>query len=255
MKQTRTKGDYHSLYHPHNTHFLVWAYMIQGRKQDALEGATKIAHVITPDELKIKTFLNSFVVIPFFVMIRFGMWNDILEIQEPPKGQDYPRAIRAYARGVAFARQNSIKEAEIELKNLKEISNDPVVKSLILLSYNKSGPILDIAIKELSGEIELAKKNIKEAIAYFQKGIILEDELGYNEPPDWMIPMRETLGFTYLSSNQPEKAEIIFLENLQLHPNDGWSLKGLYQSLLDQGKNKEAENLKKKLDAAWSKAD
>jgi hypothetical protein len=83
----------------------------------------------------------------------------------------------------------------------------------------------------------------------------IEDNLLYQEPPDWYHPTRQVLGAMLLEAKKPELAEQRFREDLNQYRNNGWSLHGLHQSLLAQGKKKEAALVKKEFEKAFAKSD
>lgn len=56
-------------------------------------------------------------------------------------------------------------------------------------------------------------------------------------------------------ADQPEKAEQAYREALNIHPNNGRSLKGLKQSLNTQGKTAEAKKAEEAFEEAWKRAD
>ncbi|QHT66490.1 hypothetical protein GXP67_07380 [Rhodocytophaga rosea] len=51
----------------------------------------------------------------------------------------------------------------------------------------------------------------------------------------------------------PQEAETVYLNDLKIHRENGWSLFGLKQSLQKQGK--EVSDIEKRLAKAWSHAD
>ena len=55
--------------------------------------------------------------------------------------------------------------------------------------------------------------------------------------------------------NRKQEAEAVYRQDLQQHPNNGWSLYGLAESLSAQGKQKEAEEVKQEFKKAWLEAD
>ena len=67
-----------------------------------------------------------------------------------------------------------------------------------------------------------------------------EDQLAYDEPSDWFFPVRHLLGAALLRAGRPEDAEVVYLEDLRRHPENGWALYGLAQSLAAQHKDAEA---------------
>ena len=51
------------------------------------------------------------------------------------------------------------------------------------------------------------------------------------------------------------EAEKIYKQDLDYYRSNGWSLMGLYQSLLGQGKIEEAQKIKLQFDKSWEKSD
>jgi Tfp pilus assembly protein PilF len=73
----------------------------------------------------------------------------------------------------------------------------------------------------------------------------------YTEPPDWPQPLRHYLGAALLKAGRPVDAETVYRRDLQWNHNNGWSLLGLHQALLAQGKTDEAKTVKAAFDTAW----
>jgi hypothetical protein len=93
------------------------------------------------------------------------------------------------------------------------------------------------------------------AIAHFEKAVQAEDGLIYTEPPDWYVPARHHLGSALLAANRAADAERVYRLDLAIYPDNGWSLRGLEQSLHAQGKTKEAGTVKEHFERVWAKAD
>jgi predicted Zn-dependent protease len=88
-----------------------------------------------------------------------------------------------------------------------------------------------------------------------QLAVQLEDGLNYTEPKDWYIPSRQVLGAVLLEAGKAAEAEHAFREDLRDHPQNGWSLLGLEQSLRAQEKTAEAEIARRGFRQIWSEAD
>ena len=67
--------------------------------------------------------------------------------------------------------------------------------------------------------------------AALREGIALEDELTYDEPTAWAVPLRQQLGAVLLAVGRPKEAERAFRQDLVRYPNNGWSLHGLALAL------------------------
>jgi len=77
----------------------------------------------------------------------------------------------------------------------------------------------------------------------------------YNEPPDWIVPVRHTLGAVLLEAGYPEEAETVYWQDLSKRQENGYSLYGLWKSLVAQGRTQEAAEILERFEAAWADAD
>jgi tetratricopeptide (TPR) repeat protein len=114
---------------------------------------------------------------------------------------------------------------------------------------------VQIAVYVLSAEIHKSKKEYEKGIAAFRQAIAIEDNLNYNEPPDWFFSVRHHLGSTLLQAGKYAEAEKIYLEDLNTWKENGWALFGLHQVFQKQGKIAEAQRMKSRFDKAWQYAD
>jgi tetratricopeptide (TPR) repeat protein len=198
--------------------------------------------------------LQHWYAMPWYNMVRFGKWNDILEINEPVDSLKYVKSVWHYARGMAYIRTNKLNESKSELTNLKKLVADPFMDNTIG-GYNSFKNVLSIGQNILEGEIEAKQKNYDKAIRLVSNAMEIEDNLLYQEPPDWYHPSRQVLGAILLDAKKPALAEQRFREDLNQYRKNGWSLYGLYQSLQAQGKKNEAMEAKKEFDKAFAKSD
>lgn len=244
ISQCYAQGLYPLGYYPHNIHFLWSAASMLGDSKVAIAAAKKTAEKIPLSELDELPFLQTFAVTPILAYTRFGKWNEILTIPYPGDEYTEMKFYWHYARGIAFVRKSNLREAKEELSFLaardKEADHEKKAK---------------VAFEVLAGEIEAAKGDLSKAIEHMEKAVTFEDELAYNEPAEWYIPTRQSLGAVLLKAKKYKEAEIVFLEDLEYYRANGWSLMGLYQSLLGQEKVEEAKEVKEQFDQAWRKAD
>ena len=82
-----------------------------------------------------------------------------------------------------------------------------------------------------------------------------EDSLPYDEPPDWYLHTRESLGGFYLRAGKWSDAEHAFREDLAKHPRNGRSLFGLAEALKGEGRTIEADLVREQFAQAWKIAD
>lgn len=255
ISQCYSQGMYPLGYYPHNLHFLWSASSLLGNSSKAIEAAKKTAEKVPVGELISLPFLQDFASTPLLAYTRFGKWNQILTIPYPGDDYKHLKLIWHYARGIAFLRKNNIGEAREELEALEAMKNDPELENVIANYTNPSSKIVLVAHKVLAGELAAAEGDLPAAIGHLQEAVVLEDALTYSEPAPWHIPVRQTLGAVLMKAGDYADAEKIYLEDLKDLRQNGWSLMGLYQSLLAQGKTSEANKIKQEFDKAWADAD
>jgi len=199
--------------------------------------------------------LQHFSAIPYYALVRFGKWDEILAEPAPEEDLLYPTAVWHYARGIAYARQRKLKEARAELAQVRAIAADPGLAPLRIWGLNPMTSLAEIAAAVLQAEIAAARGDTKTAVAELRKAIAIEDGLIYGEPPDWFYPVRHNLGAVLLEAGRARAAEKVYREDLARFPDNGWSLFGLAQSLRAQGKMQEAAEAQRRFENAWRYAD
>lgn len=254
ITQCRSQGIYPLNYYPHNVHFITWAAIMDGRSTDALAAARKVASKV-PDDLEGNVFslYQTFLSMPLYTMVRFGMWEAALKESRPREEAPYVLGIWHYARGMAYARTKRPMQARVELGELEAIRDDPEVTAPVGLAG--SAKLLQIASGVLAGEIAAAQGNYDRALRHLGRAVRLEDGLNYTEPPDWYYPVRHTLGAVLLEAGYADEAEVVYWQDLKKHRDNGYSLYGLWRSLDAQGRKEEAAQIKKKFRTAWARAD
>ncbi|MCK0134083.1 hypothetical protein [Arenibacter sp. S6351L] len=255
ISQCYSQGMYPLGYYPHNLHFLWSASTLLGNSDLAIDAAKKTAEKVPIGEMATLPFLQDFASSPLLAYTRFGKWNEILTIPYPGDQYKHLKLIWHYARGIAFVRKNNIKEAKEELEALRLMKNDPELETVVANYTNPSSSIAQIAHGVVSGEIAHAEGNTTEALEYLKQAVYYEDQLIYSEPTAWHIPVRQTLGAVLLKAQKYEEAEKVYMEDLEILRQNGWSLMGLHESLVGQGKIEEAKKIKQEFDNAWKYAD
>ena len=111
-----------------------------------------------------------------------------------------------------------------------------------------TGGILEAGIHRHHGKLNEARAALEEAVE-------LEDGLRYDEPEPLNFSARHWLGDLLLEMGEPEEAEAVFRAALEDHPLNGWSLVGLEAALRAQGRNGEAELVRRDFQESWADAD
>jgi tetratricopeptide (TPR) repeat protein len=248
------EGVYAMMYAPHNVHFLWAAASMEGRSATALEAAQQLSQWFTPEMLDHMPGIEPFVPTLTYAQVRFGRWDEILAAPEPPEKLDYTRGMWHFARGLAYTRKGQLEDADHELAAVKTaIAGVPA--SLQSMDQNALPPRLELASDLLAGEIEAARGRTASAVRHLRAAAAVEDRLNYDEPPPWLLPARQYLGAVLLAAHRPREAELAYRQDLARHPENGWSLFGLAQSLRMQKRAREASAVEARFRRAWANAD
>ena len=243
----------HKLHAGHALDFIRYAATVQGNFKKANEAAWKMANRIKGDSLFVMGGQKR-VSAPWLVLKIFGKWDEILSLTPQHKGTPYLDGIWSYVLGSAHLAKGNFNLAQAELKKLKKIVRSPDV-DMYRVGATPASSVLKVALRGLEGEFFLSKGDYESSINSFQKGVDIEDQNNYTEPPDWAQPMRHYLGDALLKSGKYKKAEAVYRKDLRWNQNNGWSLYGLYQALKLQGKHEESIKVYNKFEEAWKEAD
>ena len=247
-------GEYR-VYMAHNRHFLAWAATMQGRRREALFSARAISKEVPPPLMEaLAHFSDGVAASKWHVMVRFGMWEEILTEPDPPKWAVVCQAIRHYARGVAFANTGRSQQAIIESKAL-DASIDGLVDSNRLMGNQPAHEVLKIAQLVLRGEAKFKDGNRADGLSLLKQAVELEEKIVYAEPAPWMMPARHAYGALLNLNGQYRESEKVFLRDLEVYPANGWALLGLRDSLIGQGRLSEAQHAERAFRLAWRSAD
>ncbi len=254
--QCRAQGVYPLAYYPHNIHFLWDSATMEGRSRVAIDAARKSASRIPANAWREEPLLHQFLVAPLFAYTRFGEWETILNERRPPQDSQFWTGVWHYARGLAFTAKAKLHDANQELDELSRIASQKSLDGYrVTFSRNGARAILEIGVDVLAGEIAAKMGDYDRAIARLHRAVLLEDNLIYNEPPDWHVPVRQSLGAVLLAADRPAEAESIYWQDLSNNRENGWALFGLQQSLRAQGKTQAADMIEARFQKAWSHAD
>ena len=243
----------HKIHSGHALDFVRYAASVQGNYNLASESAWNMANSIKNKQIMIMQGQKR-VAAPWQVLKTFGKWDEILKLEPKHSGTPYLDGIWSYVKGSAYLSKGNTKQATQELNKLKKIINSPDVDKY-RAGATPVSRVLKAAAYGLEGEIFLADSKYPEAIEAFTLAVELEDQNNYTEPPDWPHPMRLYLGSALISAQKFKEAENVYRRDLDWHKNNGWSLFGLHQSLLLQGKTDEAETIYQEFLLAWQQAD
>jgi tetratricopeptide (TPR) repeat protein len=244
---------YDLMYHSHNEHFEAMAASMAGRYAEAKKAADAMAARLLP-HVKMMPMLDSFVVTPIWVDVRFRKWNSVLARPEPPREIPVTHVMWRYSRALALTATGKLPDAEKEYELFKS-ETDAFPADTMFGQQNKAHDVLNIAGHVIEARLAAAQGKKDEAIAHWQKAVEIQDTLNYDEPADWYYPVRESLGAALLAANRPAEAEQVFRADLQQNPRNPRSLFGLMECLRAQKRDSDAAWVEKQFNAAWKNAD
>ncbi|MCY3878162.1 MAG: hypothetical protein OXF74_03165 [Rhodobacteraceae bacterium] len=237
---------FYTLYRCHNNHFKVYGAMFLGCRKTALEAADELTSTLPEELLRVESppmadWVEAFVPVRQHVLVRFGMWEELLAQELPGDSGLYcvTTTTMRYARSVAMAASGRVDAAEAEAEKF-ESAYATIPESRCLFN-NSCRDILAVARKMMQGEIAYRKGDFEQAFALLSEAVKLDDDLPYDEPWGWMQPVRHALGALLLEQNRPQEALPVYEADLGLnnqlrracqHPDNVWSLCGYLECLV-----------------------
>jgi tetratricopeptide (TPR) repeat protein len=253
ITQCRAQGIYPLNYYPHNVHFLAWAALMQGRSAEALAASRKVADAVPGDmHGDAWALYQTFLSMPMFTLVRFGMWEEMLAEPQPPAGLAYMTGIWHFGKAMALLNTGRADEAGAQRDEVARLAADPATDD-VAIGFSGAPKLLAIARELLDGEIARRAGRQGEALAHLERAVRLEDGLPYTEPPDWYLPTRHYLAAALLDSGAAAEAETVYWQDLRKHRENGFALFGLVQAL--EAQERTAEDVRERLAATWSQAD
>ncbi|KAL4810297.1 hypothetical protein BDV18DRAFT_55672 [Aspergillus unguis] len=258
--------NFYTNYRLHNYHTLIYAAMFAGQKAVALDAVDRMEATLPVQLIEaMPDFVEVGLSVRAHVLVRFGMWDEIISGLPIPQDQSLycmTTAMNLYAKGIAHAVKGSIPEAESHRKLYKVAASK--VPDTRLDFPNKCVDILAVATEMLDGEIEYRLANYEAAFSHLARAVELDDALGYSEPWSWMQPARHAYAALLLEQGHVEEALSVYRTDLGLdnkalrarqHLNNVWALKGYHSCLLRLGRAEEAAVVEAQAKVASAVAD
>jgi tetratricopeptide (TPR) repeat protein len=240
----------YNIYYVHNLHFVAYARSMQGRRAETVQAAKEMSEAILPAADAMPEMTDAFLAVALLTQVRVQAWDEILKVPQPADKFLAQTTIWRYARVMALLARGDAAGAARERDAFdaarKKIPADRP------RGMNASGDVMALAADIVAARFAATPA---EAISHWEKAVALQDALGYDEPPAWYYPVRESLGAALVRAGRGGEGETVFREGLKRSPRNGWMLFGLMASLKAQGKSEGMEELQRELDAVWVKAD
>jgi len=244
----------YAAYYAHNLHFLAFASMMSGDYETAIGAANDLEAEMPEQALRdFAGLIEGIMPSSLHVLIRFGKWEQILEESDYPEWRYMSRATYSYARSIACSALGRTEQAHEEMAEFER--RVALVPEDWHVFNNSVHDVLPIARAMIQGELLFREGKREAAFEIMRKGVAYEDTLVYDEPPAWMLPVRHALGALLMADGQSEEAERLYREDLEKNRGNGWALTGLRESLMAQGRTREAMDLDERLAIAFASAD
>jgi len=245
------QGEYH-FYQAHNTHFRVWAALYMGDYEEALKCCRLLLDDL-PDHFEGLPSCAGWLVMDQEVYLRFGKWQEAIDVPRPREDQPIAQALWHYARAVAYANSERIHDARHESEAFEEaVKTIPEGEDVEF--YDDVVKVMQIAREMMAGEIEYKAGNVAIGLDHLRAAVAAEDELEYSEPSPWLVPTRHSLGALLLEQGEVAEAEPLYRQDLKLHAGNIWSLQGLTECLERSGQTAEAAEVRAQLEKVREQA-
>ncbi len=256
--------NFYTVYRVHNVHFEAYGAMFLGQPEKALAASEELMRMLPDNVIRFfPDLFESFYGKKIHVMVRFGMWQEILDEPLPGDAElySYTTAAIHQARAVALANLGQLDAAQ-EARALAVQAREAVQESRLVFN-NTAEDVLMIGEAMMDGEIAFKSGDHEGGLAHLRRSVELDDALVYDEPWGWMQPTRHALGALLMEAGQYEEAEAVYRADLGLddtlaracqHPRNIWSLHGLHECLVRRREETEARHIKLLLDQASARA-
>ena len=207
------RQDFYMSYMQHNHGFLSFACMMLGRSAEAIAAGRDAVTMLPAEWVRENAaVIDGYLTVHMDALKRFGRWDDILALPAPPDYLPFTTSMWRANRTIALAAKGYVDDAAAERIKFRQAVEH--VPQDAMAQQNPAHAVLKLAAHVVDGEIALAQRDYRTAIAQLKAAVTLEDNLRYIEPPDWMLPTRHTLGAIYLLADQSADAERLYREDL-----------------------------------------
>lgn len=246
------------LYLMHNRHMQSACAVMDGQYTVAMKHANQTRESVDSGFLNAGGYLGMYgqylYATPLITQVRFGKWQDILQAPDLPKEWVYANSLQHFAKGMAYARLHQFDKANMERQKIMDSINSAQLQEHPK-AFNPGAAAVQVADLIVQGVIAEEQGNFTQAITHLREAVDKEDGMLYNEPKDWVLPVRHYLGSVLLKAKRYVEAEKVYKEDLKVNPNNAWGLTGLAIALQKQGRSQEALVVQQKAKKALERSD
>lgn len=225
-----------STYATHNLTMLYYAGSMGGESAASLQAARDLAR------------LNGNTAMLTLALVRFGRFEEITEVTEPPTGE-VNRAMFDFSHGYAALKLGDVDRARETTEELQDLA----ATSTSRFRFHDGKDIIGAMAHILEGEILWTEDNREAALGAFREAVTYYENLNYDEPEPLPFSPRHWLGALHLEMEAYDNALGEYRQDLSEHPNNIWALWGIQQALAAQGESD--PEIDEKLEGAFEYAD
>ena len=221
----------------HDFHMAIYGSTLGAMEKKGMEIANELNALVNETLFNecpnLAAYLESYSATDIHVMVRFGRWKELLEVEIPADKNLmlYRTASVFYGRALAFAMNGNYVEAKKEADRFDNLRKNHPEASERILHNNSISDLLAVDAVMVRGEIAYREGKCTEGLALLRKAVDLQDNLNFDEPWGKMQPIRHALGGLLLEQGQLSEAEAVFRKDLDFHPRNPWALIGLIRCL------------------------
>ncbi len=244
---------FYMMYAAHNHQFLWSTALMEGRGAEALQQAREAVAMLPVEMLRAMPGFDAGLELPIWTLVRTRRFAEALREPAPPADLACATAVWHAARGIALAASGRPAEAEPARAQVEAALK--TVPADAPAGFNTVRSLLAVALPLVESEMAAARGQSPAAVEKLRAAVAAEDALRYDEPSDWYFPVRPLLAARLLAAGRAAEAQAVCDEDLRRHPENGWALALLAESLERQRHPAAAKQATARLAKAWANAD
>ena len=229
-------GEGFAIYPSHNLHMLAFAASMDGQGAVAMQAGKDYTKLTRDSMYQVLT------------LVRFGRFDEVAAVTNRPQNE-VSAGMWDFAQGYAKLRLGETDLARVYLDRVLRAAST----SKAAFRGHPAERLLGVVGGILEGEILRAEGNLAGAIVAFERAVKHYDAIEYDEPEPLPFAAEHWLGAALVEAGRHADAERVYRADLAHHPHNGWSLFGLRQALLAQGKP--TVEVDADLEKSWARAD
>jgi tetratricopeptide (TPR) repeat protein len=229
-------GEGFAIYPSHNLHMLLFAASMDGQGAVAMQAGKDYAKLTGDTMYQVLT------------LVRFGRFDEIPAVTSRP-ANEISAGMWDFAQGYAKLRLGEADFARVYLARVRHAA----ATSKAVFRGHPAERLLGIVGGILEGEVLRAEGDLPGAVTAFERAAALYNALDYDEPEPLPFAAEHWLGSALLEAGRAADAERVYRAELSHHPHNGWSLLGLRQALIAQGKP--TAGVDADMEKSWARSD